>query len=60
MKLGQADNKEEEDRTIDFRCDKCDCVIPQKVWDYSVENFGRPLCYKCQRIVKGEQRGGRR
>lgn len=49
----------EEDRSRDFCCDKCGDVIPQKVWDYSYENFGRPLCYKCQRIVKKEQ-GGRR
>lgn len=49
-----------EDRSVDFRCDKCDCMIQEKVWNYSVENFGRPLCYKCQRIVKREQKGGRR
>lgn len=48
-----------EDRTEDFRCDKCDCVIPQKVWDYSIEYYQKPLCYKCQRIVKGEQKGRR-
>lgn len=51
---------EEKDRIQDFRCDKCDSVVPQKVWDYSIENYGRPLCYKCQRIVKREQRGGQR
>ena len=50
----------QEDRSMDFRCDKCNCVIPQKVWDYSVEHYERPLCYRCQKIVKEEQRGGRR
>lgn len=52
--------QEMEDRTQDFRCDKCDALIPDKVWHYSYENFGRPLCYKCQKIVRNEQRGGRR
>lgn len=51
---------EQEDRSQDFRCDKCDKVIPEKVWNYSYENFGRPLCYGCQKIVKREQRGGQR
>lgn len=47
-----------EDRTRDFCCDKCGEVIPRKVWDYSMENLGRPLCYRCQKIAKKEQRGG--
>lgn len=50
----------EEDRTQDFMCDKCGNVIPEKVWNYSVEKFQRPLCYNCQKIVREEQRGGRR
>lgn len=37
----------EEERN-DWYCDKCDCHIPKKVWDYSVKYYGRPLCYKCQ------------
>ncbi|WP_251205845.1 hypothetical protein [Acetatifactor aquisgranensis] len=52
--------QEQEDRTMDFRCDKCNEVIPKKVWEYSIEHYDRPLCYKCQKIVRGEQRGGRR
>lgn len=40
-------------REQDFYCDKCGVHISEKVWDYSVEKFGRPLCYKCQ---KGERR----
>lgn len=51
---------EPEDRTRDFCCDKCGVVIPERVWNYSVEKFDRPLCYKCQKIVRNEQRGGRR
>lgn len=46
----------EENRTQDFCCDKCGAVIPERVWDYSVNNFGRPLCYKCQKIEKGNRR----
>lgn len=49
----------EEDRTNDFCCDKCGIIIPEKVWDYSYRNFGRPLCYKCQKIGRKE-RGIRR
>lgn len=50
----------EEDRTQDFCCDKCGKVIPKKVWNYSYENLGRPLCYDCQKTVRSEQRGGAR
>ena len=49
-----------ENRTQDFCCDKCGVVIPEKVWDYSMEKFDRPLCMKCQRVVRGQQGGGRR
>lgn len=49
----------EEDRLLDFQCDKCGKVIPKKVWNYSYENFGLPLCYGCQKIVRNEQRGGK-
>lgn len=47
----------EEDRKRDFYCDKCGKVIPEKVWNYSVEKFDRPLCYSCQKIIRDEQRG---
>ena len=49
---------EPEDRSQDFCCDKCGTVIPEKVWDYSVEHFARPLCMKCQKIIRNGQRGG--
>lgn len=52
--------QEPEDRTMDFRCDKCDTVIPEKVWNYSCEKFGRPLCYKCQKEARNGRRGGYR
>lgn len=40
----------------DFYCDKCGVQIEEKVWDYSVEHYERPLCYKCQKIVRGNGR----
>lgn len=55
---GASREMTEEDRSQDFCCDKCGKGIPKKVWDYSYENFGRPLCYNCQRIVKNGQKGG--
>lgn len=51
--------QDQEDRSQDFRCDKCSKVIPEKVWNYSYENSGQPLCFDCQKIVKREMRGGR-
>lgn len=44
-----------EDRTQDFCCDKCGKVIPEKVWNYSVDKYDRPLCYNCQRVRKEEE-----
>lgn len=46
-------------REQDFYCDKCGVHIEEKVWDYSVQKMGRPLCYKCQKAIKSQQRGGR-
>lgn len=45
-------------RVNDFYCDKCGEPVAQNVWDYSVDKFGRPLCYKCQKIVREQMRGG--
>lgn len=47
------EDSEEKMRERDFCCDKCGEQISRKVWDYSVERFDRPLCYKCQKIVRG-------
>lgn len=49
----------EEDRAQDFCCDKCSKVIPEKVWEYSMEHNGQPLCFTCQKIVRRENGGGR-
>lgn len=42
-------NQQEEVRPNDFQCDKCGSIIAEKVWGYSIEKYGRPLCYKCQK-----------
>lgn len=39
----------EEEPQYEFFCDKCGEKISKKVWDYSVERYERPLCYKCQK-----------
>ncbi|MCI9530328.1 MAG: hypothetical protein HFH38_00995 [Lachnospiraceae bacterium] len=54
---GTGQTVEGEDRSRDFCCDKCGEQISRKVWDYSVERFDRPLCYKCQKIVRNGQGG---
>lgn len=40
---------EPETRADDFQCDKCGTVIPERVWNYSMDKYGKPLCMKCQR-----------
>lgn len=35
----------------DYLCGMCGLVISEKVYEYSINKFGRPLCIKCQ---KGE------
>lgn len=47
-----------EDRTRDFCCDKCGTVIKKNVWQYSFDKYDRPLCMKCQNIIKREQQSG--
>lgn len=35
-------------QTVDLHCVNCGRDISQKVYNYSVKRFGRPLCYGCQ------------
>ncbi len=53
-------NADNEIRERDLCCDKCGENIEERVWDYSVEKFERPLCYKCQKLVRNGQRGVRK
>lgn len=32
-----------------YVCDSCGSTISEKVYEYSIDKFGRPLCVKCQR-----------
>lgn len=52
--------QDKEVRTEDFYCDKCGRHIEERVWNYSIEKFSMPLCYQCQKVVRNEQKGGRR
>lgn len=42
----------------DLYCDKCGEPIEKRVWEYSIDKFERPLCYKCQKIARNGQKGG--
>lgn len=39
----------EPDRSMDFQCSRCGTVINERVYEYSINKFGEPLCIKCQR-----------
>ena len=39
----------EPDRSADFQCSRCGTIINEKVYEYSINKFGEPLCIKCQR-----------
>lgn len=39
----------EPDRSADFQCSRCGEVINERVYEYSINKFGEPLCIKCQR-----------
>lgn len=45
----EPDPQPEEDRTADFQCSRCGTIINEKVYEYSINRFGEPLCIKCQR-----------
>lgn len=47
--LNEPDPQPEEDRTADFQCSRCGTIINEKVYEYSINKFGEPLCIKCQR-----------
>ncbi len=44
----------ERSRADDFQCSRCGAVINEKVYEYSINKFGEPLCFSCQK------KGGRR
>lgn len=52
----QPEPAEERSRQDDFCCDKCGRSVPEKVWDYSLKHYGRPLCYGCQKTERRIER----
>ena len=42
----------EEAQPNQFFCKKCGEPIPERVYDYSVEHYEMPLCYKCQKTER--------
>lgn len=50
----QGIERDERERD-DWYCEKCGEHINEKIWTYSVENFGTPLCQKCQKLVKEQE-----
>lgn len=36
-------------RADEFECGRCGTPINERVYEYSIEKFGEPLCIKCQR-----------
>ena len=50
--MQQSQHTEQPSREDDFYCDKCGTHIAEKVWDYSINNYGRPLCYRCQKEAR--------
>lgn len=43
---------EDEHREYEFFCEKCGEPIQERVYDYSVEHYDMPLCYKCQKTER--------
>jgi hypothetical protein len=35
----------------EYLCSNCGASVPEKVYSYSINKWGRPLCFKCQREV---------
>jgi len=35
-----------------YLCTKCGAKINGKIYDYSTKNFGKPLCYTCQKAAR--------
>ena len=36
-------------------CDMCGAEISEKVYNYSTDKFGRPLCFNCQKKARNQQ-----
>lgn len=47
--LGCEITDEQFEQQEEYACENCGSVISEKVYGYSIDKFGRPLCVKCQR-----------
>ena len=47
---GKKVGRSEDDQTF-MICSMCDTEITDKVHDFSVQKYGKPLCYTCQKKV---------
>jgi hypothetical protein len=45
--ISEPTHPQEED--TGYSCDECGAGINERVYDYSLNKFGRPLCMKCQK-----------
>lgn len=37
---------------MEYSCEKCKAEVPEKVYDYSIKNYGKILCRDCQEKFK--------
>jgi hypothetical protein len=49
IKLARLERDLKRDGTQDFYCDVCNVKLPKSEYDYSMTNFGKPLCLHHQR-----------
>lgn len=42
----------EQHQEAGYQCDECSASVNEKVYGYSLNKFGRPLCMKCQKGAK--------
>lgn len=52
----QQETEIDESERNDWYCEKCGEQINEKIWSRSVEIFGTPLCSKCQKLIKDQQK----
>jgi len=49
VKLARLERDLKRDQTQDYYCDVCNVKLPKSEYDYSMTNFGKPLCLHHQR-----------
>ena len=54
-KPNEPDPQPEEDRTADFQCSRCGTIINEKVYEYSINKFGEPLCINAREEADADE-----